>query len=140
MHIISHKRTFEPCNFIWNGKSFFFELFLTFFQIVFCNFFSEMSASGMDYDKKISFFVFVCFNKMISRAKTAETQDCFIGADVFAAFQCMEVKFICKAVCFCADCKSGGDRFSYYGIKLLAFDFFALNPGSGFSLYFIKNR
>lgn len=47
-----------------------------------------MSASGMDYDKKISFFVFVCFNKMISGAKTAETQDCFIGADVLAAFQC----------------------------------------------------
>ena len=63
-----------------------------------------------------------------------------IQNNVFATFQCMEVKFICKAVCFCADCKSGGDRFSYYGIKLLAFDFFALNPGSGFSLYFIKNR
>ena len=36
----------------------------------------------MDYDKKISFFVFVCFNKMISRAKAAETKNCFIGADV----------------------------------------------------------
>ena len=83
----------------------------------------------MDYDKKISFFVFVCFNKMISRAKTAEIKNCFIGADVFAAFQCMEVKFIGKAVCFGAYCKSGWDRFSYYGIKLLTFDFFALNPG-----------
>ena len=74
MQIGIYKRTFQPGQLVWDTDALRFQIFLSLVQVVFGHFLSQDPAAGMYDDVQTAFRVLIDLYKVVSSAKSPQTQ------------------------------------------------------------------